>query len=257
MDKLEKAIRLKVPDSMFARDLVNLEVEQDPSMEEIAKMVNKPLLTPAELAKKEIVFQGCKQIELLHQLRDIRTALSADPARNVVMITSLGTGYGTSFFARNLAAMTAFDSSRTSLLIDCNIEKPSINKVFGLEDCAGVLDYVLDEEFSMEEIIHDVGIKRFRCIPSGKHRGEHQDYFTLPRFRSLIINLKQRYSDRNIFIDAPPIFTSSDTRILLDVCDQVVVVVPYGKVDQRGLNSVGKVIPKEKYSGVVYNGFIR
>lgn len=258
MNKLEKAIKRTVEESLVQDDSITAEdIGIDSSINEISRMEEEGLLSNLELEKKKILYQECEQVELVNKFRDIRTALSCDHTNKVVLVTSFAANYGTSFFARNLASVTAFDSSRTSLLIDCNIDRPSVSKVFDLEGRYGVLDYILNKEISMESIIHHSGIKRYRCIPSGSSSSDREEYFTHPRFKSLLTNLKDRYRDRNIFIDAPPILKSADTRILLEVCDQVIIVVPFGKVNQTLLNAAAKIIPKEKYAGIVYNDYIR
>jgi Mrp family chromosome partitioning ATPase len=252
VDKLERAIRRTV----INQDEFN-QGEDSNSINEISKMGTEKLLSNEELEQKKIVYQGSKQFELLHKFRDIRTAISSSDEDNVIMITSLEPKSGTSFFARNLAAVTSFDSSKTSLLIDCNIDKPSVNDVFELDGKKGVLDYVVDKSTTVESLVHYCGIKRYRCIPTGNLTGECEEYFTHPRFKELLTKLKRRYKDRNIFIDAPPILTSADTRILLEACDQVIVVVPYGKISKAKIISAEKVIPKEKFKGIVLNEFIR
>lgn len=257
MDKLERAIRRTViNDDLLYGDYISTDKETN-SIGEILKMNVGKLFSFQELDKKKIVYQRSDQVEALHKFRDIRTALSTDESKNVVMVTSLSASSGASYFARNLAAVTSFDSTKTSLLIDCNIDKPNISSVFELQNQLGVLDYIVDETITVDDVIHASGIARYRCIPSGNTTDETEEYFTHPRFKKLLMDLKNRYKDRNIFIDAPPILKSADTRILLEVCDQVIVVIPYGKVGQEEMNSAEKMIPKDKFKGVVLNEYVR
>lgn len=257
MDILEKAVRLTVESSGVFSTADIYERQDHCSISEISKMERERIFSFEEMEEKKIVYPESSQIDLLHKLRDIRTAIASDAENKIIMVTSIGPGCGTSYFTRNLAAVTAFDSTRTSLLIDCNINRPNVDKVFELGGRLGLLDYIVDKTVSMDDVIHCSGIKRYRCIPAGELRGEGEEFFTHPRFKKLLTSLKTRYSDRNIFIDAPPVLTSADTRILLEVCDQVIVVVPYGKVKVADLNTIEKVLPKEKFMGVVYNECIR
>jgi len=257
MDMLEKAVRLTVESSGVFSAADVYEKKEQCSISEISKMERERIFSFEEMDEKKIVYPESSQAELLHKFRDVRTALASGGDNNVVMVTSIGPKCGTSFFTRNLAAVTAFDSTRTSLLIDCNINDPSVDKIFELDKRLGLLDYIIDKTVAIDNVIHCSGLKRYRCIPTGEFRGEGEEFFTHPRFRELLTSLKTRYSDRNIFIDAPPVLTSADTRILLEVCDQVIVVVPYGKVKVSDLNTIEKVLPKEKFMGVVYNECIR
>lgn len=258
MNKLEKAISMSYSDDAYT---LHSHSECDPatSMGEIARMDEVSLLSEDKLTSKKIIFQGASQDKLINQLRDIRTALNKNKNKNknnLIMLVSVDEKSGTSFFAKNIAAVSAFDSSRTSLLVDCNITAPSVAETFELTDKRGLLDYIFDKDLKEEDIIQAVGIQRYRCITAGNIKLGDDEYFTHPRFKALLIALKNRYADRNIFLDAPPLLKSANARILLELCDRVIVVAPFGKVERKKLESIYRIIPAEKLSGVVINDYI-
>lgn len=255
MNKLEKAITQTLSDDQYMKAMYS---SQDPaiSIEQISKMTEKPLLSEEKLLAKKIVYQGSDQEGLVNQLRGIRTALKKIKGHNLTLITSIDEKSGVSFFAKNLAAVTAFDSSKSSLLIDCNLDSPSVSENFDLQDQKGLMDFITNSKVTETDVIHPVGIKRYRCIPAGFSRANYEEHFTHPRFRSLINGLKKRYTDRSIYMDAPPILKSADTRILIDLCDQVLIVVPFGKVSEKKLASVSELIPSGKLAGVILNKYI-
>lgn len=255
MNKLEKAISLTMSDDMYFSNNFG---QSDPivSMEEISKMQETDYLSEEDLSNKKIVFQGSDQDKLVNQLRDIRTALNKKKSQNIIMVVSVSEDSGTSFFAKNLAAVTAFDSSRSSLLIDCNIERPNIAESFDLKDKKGLLDYIYDRNLCETDIIQSIGISRYRCITTGLIESDNEEFFTHPRFKSLLKTLKERYQDRSIFLDSPALLTSANARILLELCDQVILVAPVGKVSVRKLEAASRMIPKEKLSGLVINDYV-
>ena len=251
MNKMEKALSLNFFDECYSTNEFIKSEGNISAMEE-----GESTLTTEEFIHNKIIYQGSNLDELINQFRDIRTALSKQKSNNIIMITSVDNNSGTSFFARNLAAVTAFDAYRTSLLVDCNIDNPSVATTFDLGGRKGLLDYVFDTETREEDIIHSVGIKRFRSITAGEMRLKNDECFTHPKFRSLLFSLKSRYQDRSIFLDSPPLQKSADARILLDICDQVILVAPFGKVDAKKLASISKLIPQGKLSGLVINDYI-
>ncbi len=255
MNKLERAISLTMSDDISTNNMYS---SYDPgkSMEEISKMEDAVYLTEDELIQKKIIFQGSDQDKLVNQLRDIRTALNKHKSKNLIMVASVEENSGTSFFARNLAAVTAFDGSRSSLLIDCNIDNPSVSETFDLTDKKGLLDYIFDKNLCESDIIEAVGISRYRCITSGLIQSENEEFFTHPRFKSLLMGLKSRYQDRSIFLDSSALLPSANARILLDMCDQVILVAPLGKVSAHKLETISRLIPKDKLSGLVINDHI-
>ena len=56
-----------------------------------------------------------------------------------------------------------------------------------------------------------------------------------------------------MFIDAPPVTDSSEARILTEISDMVVLVVPYGRSTLDNVNHAIDVVGKDKLAGLVYN----
>jgi Mrp family chromosome partitioning ATPase len=105
----------------------------------------------------------------------------------------------------------------------------------------------------VEQIIHPVGIQRLRLIPTGGQMDITVEYFTSLKMRRLLKNIKERFADRYIIIDAPPIMESADTRILADVCDYAILVVPYGKATEAQVLKASKSLGAHKLLGIVFN----
>jgi Mrp family chromosome partitioning ATPase len=79
------------------------------------------------------------------------------------------------------------------------------------------------------------------------------EVFTSALMRDLFQDLKNRYSDRYIIVDAPPITKSADAEILSDFCDYVLLVVPYGKATESQILAAARAIDEKKLLGVVFN----
>ena len=65
--------------------------------------------------------------------------------------------------------------------------------------------------------------------------------------------LLERYSDRYVFFNTDAIIDSADTKILVELCDFVILEVPYGKVTKNKIFESAEAIGKEKLLGVVFN----
>ncbi len=254
MNKIEQAIR-----KISGNNDIFLGGDQNSfsCVEEIERMQSRFSLSSEELLKKKIIYPAMKNNKLVNSFRDLRTNLTKDGDRNIVMVTSPARNSGNSFFARNLAAATAFDVSKTAILFDCSIGNNDTGELFDIADQAGILNYIFDKDIKIEDIIHDSGIKRLRVIPFGSSEMTIGEHFSHPRFQSLVSQLKHKYGDRHIFIDAPPILESADARILMGLCDQVVLVVPYGKSNITNIQAATKIIGQEKFSGVVFNDYVQ
>jgi Mrp family chromosome partitioning ATPase len=68
-----------------------------------------------------------------------------------------------------------------------------------------------------------------------------------------IKELRTRYTDRYVFIDSPPVTESSEARILAEIADVVIVVVPHGRATHDQIEAAIEILGKDKISGIVYN----
>jgi len=254
MNKLEQAIRKTADQGLFGSSIFN--GSQTSCIEEIEKMELSYTLSHEDLKKKKIIYPSMHNSKLMNAFRELRSSVTENNHKNIVMVTALDPDSGTSFFARNLASVIAFDSSKTSVLVDCNHQNSEIAKVFDLSNKVGISDYVSNKDHGIDSIIYESGVKRLRVVPFGSVDTQLDEQFNHPRFHNLLGDLKHKYQDRSIIIDAPPILNSADTRILMNLCDQVVLVVPYGKVSQSRLEEALSLLSREKLTGVVFNEYM-
>ncbi len=190
--------------------------------------------------------------------RDLRTQLLAQGSGNfITLVAPVSEGSGGSFVAMNLAAAFAFDDSKTALLIDCNLREPILHERLGIrvEDGEGGLsDFLENPEMGIEKIIYPTGVPRLRLIPGGGRREGSGEYFGSMRMRALVDILRRRYPDRYLVLDAPPIGSSPDARILAGLADLSVVVAGYGNDTMASVKSAVSVLEPSRIAGVVFNG---
>lgn len=225
------------------------------SGESITTMRENALLGKKVLSHNRVIYPELGENGTVRAFREIRTKIvQRSQGQNcTIMVTSVTSGGGSSFVALNLAAAFAFDAAKTALLLDCNLKNPSLHRLFGSGTFHGLTDYLENPQMDIAEIIHSVGIERLRIIPSGGRREIPTEYFTSLKMKRLLGSAKQRYRERYVIIDAPPIRESADTQILEELCDYVVLVVPYGGVTDTQIDAGAKAIGEKKLIGVVFN----
>jgi protein-tyrosine kinase len=225
------------------------------SSDAISRMREKALLDKSVLAKNRIIYPESGENATVRAFRDIRTKiLQKTGGRNgTIMVTSVGRQGGCSFVALNLGVAFAFDAGKTALVVDCNFRNPTLQNFFASEKKRGLTDYLEKSDMDVSEIIHSVGIERLRVIPSGGRREIPAEYFTSLKMKGFLDSVTNRYAERFIILDAPPMTETADTRILADLCDYVLLVVPYGKVTEQQISASAKAIGEKKLIGVVFN----
>jgi protein-tyrosine kinase len=254
------ALRPGENNMIAGKDTSNYSVaRRESSTKEIALMSNGDLLEQHELAELRVIHSEMQDSAIANTYRDLRTKLiQRSQGKNfIAMLTSCVAGDDSSSTSLNLATAFSFDESKTSLLIDCNLNNPRLDAFLNLETDAGLTDYLENEHIDIESILHTTGIKRLKMIPAGTSRETATEYFTSLRMRQLMTSLLSRYEDRYIFMDAAPITESADTRILVELCDFVLLVVPYGKVTKNRIKEAADAIGKDKLFGIVFNDIPR
>lgn len=213
-------------------------------------------LTPRRLEEKRLIHRNPSAREQADAFREIRTRLlELGGNRNfITMVASVGHGCGGSFVARNLAAAFAFDTAKSSLLIDCDLQNPSQHLALDIKPVhGGLVDYLDRPDSDLEQVIYPVGVPRLRLMPAGGQRETVGEYFSSFRMRTMIDSLRSRYADRYIVMDGPAAQHSPDARILADLADFIVLVVGHGRLMPRAVEKVVARFDPEKLAGVVFN----
>lgn len=225
---------------------------------DIAEMQQPEPLSTEQKANAKIIDSAMPDRYVFNAFRDLRTTViqRVSQASPIIMVTSCGYSGGASFVSVNLAAAISMDETKTSLLLDCNLGEPEASSL-AISDksdgTVGLKDYLQGSACSVQDIIYPTGIPRLRIIPAGFRQIPMGEYFTSARLHRLFDEIKQRYSQRYIIVDAPPISSDADTRILAEVCDHVILVVPYGKVTEDQVLKAARAIGKDKLLGTVFN----
>jgi protein-tyrosine kinase len=238
-----------------SNQLSNLE-QRGSAAREIATMQEPQLRSNTELDQERIIYPEMDETGTVEAFREVRTKIvqRCGGQNCAIVVTSLNPKSGTSFVARNLGAAFAFDAGKTALVMDCNLHNPSFHRLVLGGEHKGITDYLENPEMDIADIICSVGIPRLRVIPAGANREASVEYFTSARMQQMMQVIKQRYQERYIILDSPPMSQSADLQILMDLCDYAILVVPYGRVTEAQLVDAVKTIGEKKLLGIVFNG---
>ena len=147
---------------------------------------------------------------------------------NVLGVTSPDQGEGKTLTAVNLAVSLAMETTQTVLLVDANLRNPSVHEVFGLDDCPGLADYLLDNQ-PLEDLLVHPGIGRFVLLPGGRAISNSTEILTSPKMLALVEELKHRYPSRIVIFDLPPLLHTADVLAFSPYTDALLLVVEEGK----------------------------
>ncbi|MDY6827974.1 MAG: XrtA-associated tyrosine autokinase [Pseudomonadota bacterium] len=197
--------------------------------------------------------------EFRHIKRPLLKKLAANSAngrtqhRNIVMVTSARPGEGKTYNAINLALSVAEERNRRVLLIDADVLKPSVGRKLGLEETRGLVDYLTGEAQGLRDLLLKTNIPQFTVMQSGKRHHLTTELLASDRMRQLIDELAQRYSDRVVVFDCPPLLSTTEASVLVQLAGQVVMVVAEGETTHSEVNKSLALIGSKTDVGVVLN----
>ncbi len=259
-----KAGRSMVPVSSTSRGSNQLRAANDSvsladrARADLANMNEPRIFNDKQLDLLGIVHPRSKDKAMVDAMRQLRTKLyQLQPNKNFsVMVSSVVPEGGGSFVSLNLAATIAFDQAKTSMLVEANLHMPILHKLMklvGKEQAPGLLEYLEQPELGVEHIVSPSGVPRMRVVPLGRHSEISAEHFTSARYQQLMLDIKERYDNRYVIVDGPSMSTSADAKILSELCDYTVLVIPYGGVTPGVLDSVIDEIDERKLAGIVIN----
>ncbi len=261
MSNLEKALRKaivaknkKVDGTIGGESNIDIASNNNYIDGDINLMAEIDVKGKKELEQLKIISPEIHNTKVVDQFRDIRTHIYQAIKKNnsPILVTSVTGDAGNTFVTRNIAAAIALDDTKTSVIVDCNLLNSGFKDLIGEHEPLGIADYI-GADICLEDIIIPVGIPRMRLVYAGTKKESVTDYFTSARLRDLFVELKERYSDRIILADSPAINDFADAKILSNLFDHVVLVVPYRKVSANQISDAVKAIGKDKIIGIVIN----
>ncbi len=150
-------------------------------------------------------------------------------AAKCLLVTSTLPGEGKSFIVSNLALAFAAHAERT-LIIDCDLRRPSVHRIFGKENKRGLIDVVAGRLTFEEAVVRDVH-PSLDILPAGGRAHNPTQILNDPALEKLIAELRTRY-DR-IFFDTPPMAAVSDALMILPLADGCLFSLCFNKVRRK------------------------
>jgi capsular exopolysaccharide synthesis family protein len=159
--------------------------------------------------------------------RSLRTNLSfysVDNPLRTLVVTSPAPNEGKSTTVSNLA-VTMAQSGRRTILVDCDLRRPTLHELFNLPISPGLTNLVLDEV--SDPPLQQTGIENLWLLSSGPTPPNPADMLGTNRVDQVIASLLDRADF--ILFDAPPVMAASDAAILGAKSDGVLLIIRAGK----------------------------
>ena len=156
---------------------------------------------------------------------------SSDSPPKTILVTSMAPKDGKTTIALNLAMAIAGSGSKV-LIIDCDLRRPMLHQVFGLENKKGLSTFIAGT--SGIKIIREGLPENLSLITSGPIPPNPSELMISKRLKDLVRALKDKFDF--VIFDTPPIISVSDTLIMSKIVDASLIVTRFGKTTYEMMN---------------------
>jgi capsular exopolysaccharide synthesis family protein len=187
------------------------------------------------------------------QYRSLRTRIKrADSGRSVrtIVVTSPNKGDGKSLTAANLAITMAQEFQQRVLLVDADLRRPTIHKLFGFQEGPGLAD-VLMGGAELNDVLVEVPDYHLTLLPAGSLPSHPAELLGSAAMRRVLDALRARF-DR-VLIDMPPVAPLADLHIVAPLADALLMIVRAGVTPKPAIERALAGLDVSKVLGLVLN----
>ncbi len=198
--------------------------------------------------------------EAYRQLRTNIQFSSPDRPLKTLLVTSTHPEEGKSTILANLATTFAQTGNRV-ILVDCDLRRPSLHRIFGVRNSLGLTSAILDPGIKEFPFV-DGGVPNLRLLCSGPLPPNPSELLGSRRMSEIV---EQLTADADyVLFDSPPVVVVTDAAILASKVDGVMLVVYAGRtrrelakkakalLDKVNANLLGVILNNVKYDASLH-----
>ena len=221
---------------------------------DLSKLITHQPMAVATMRKNKLIYAGMKNKAVLNAYRELRIKLQqkCEGGNATILVSSVARNVESTLTAMNLAISYSLDQKTSALVIDCNPYSDELKSLVTANYNVGLTDYVDNPDIGIDKILYQTGIDRVGFIPAGSNHERAVELFSSSAMEALLYELKNRYQDRNIIVNTPPVLKTSEARVLTEYCDLTVLTVPFAKASNADIEDAVNAIGSEHIAGVIY-----
>lgn len=172
---------------------------------------------------------------------------------NLILVSSSRPGEGKTFSSINLALSIALEQDKTVLLVDADVLRPKIAKTLNVQHQVGLTDYLLSSDITVSDILLNTNVPRLKLVTAGTPHHLSTELLASDRMLKLAAEFANRYADRIVIFDAPPLLGVNETSVMASMCGQGVLVVEENKTRLNEIEQSVALLPSEMAVGFLIN----
>lgn len=170
-----------------------------------------------------------------------------------ILVTSALPGEGKTFVASNLATTMALSVDEHVFLIDADMRRPQIHRLFGFGNATGLHDFLIGDK-DLDELVVKTGIEKLSILPAGRMPRNPSELLSSNMMAQFLEEAKAKDKDRFIIVDAPPSHITAEVKYLSSHVDGIIFVVMAQKSPRKDIAKAMENLGRDKILGIVFNG---
>ena len=237
-------------------DLAKQHPEHEPHNSGVFRTLAHHVVTMdnSHLREKRVI-AASNQDDRVGPYRQLRTQLLKTMQDNnwqTLAITSAHVGAGKTLTASNLAISMSTNINTMVLLVDLDLETPTIHQVLNLETEKGLVDY-LEGRAELGEILFNPGLERLAVLAGRSAGKSSSELLNTPRMQHLFRDLCHRDASNITIFDLPPLLRNDDAVLFAPFADATLVVVEDGVTTEDELRETMRLLEKANVVGTILN----
>ncbi|MBR3414726.1 polysaccharide biosynthesis tyrosine autokinase [Candidatus Saccharibacteria bacterium] len=209
----------------------------------------------SKIISDELVVEDQPKSVVSESIKNLRTNLqftSVDNDLKTILVTSSNASEGKSYIASNLA-ISFVQADKRVLIIDCDLRKGRVHKIFGLPNTYGLSNLLADDLNNTYRYIQKTNIKGLDVLTRGTYPPNPSELLSSKKNAALIDRLKSQYDI--IIFDGTPSNGLADSIVMSTLADQVLIVAHDSVTKTQALAETKASLDKvnAKIAGVVLN----
>jgi receptor protein-tyrosine kinase len=144
---------------------------------------------------------------------------------NLVMVTSSVPGEGKTYVATNLAMSIAMEVDHTVMLVDGDVANASLPGILGTPSSPGLLDLLVRDDLDISDVLLQTNIQGLTVLPAGTRDQRATELLASEKMGQLLFKIANRYPERIIIFDSPPLLATTEAPVLAARMGQVIFAV--------------------------------
>lgn len=239
---------------VFVLEMLNPGVRSPEQIQELYNMSTLgivPIITGLTVQPHEYLLAKPQSAlaEAINTLRISLSLLNPDAQVKSLLVTSSVPGEGKSTLSSLIARHSA-GAGQKVVLVDTDLRRPTIGKIFNLKEATlGLTDLLMNHDLSLNDVLVNDPETGMKILTRGKSAYVNPiDLFASQRMKSIVDDLREQFD--LVLLDSAPIMAVPDTRILAGLVDKTIFVLNWDSTPKKVVQSALQLLNKDGHANV-------